>query len=155
MKQFKGKEIFVFIGGVAVACCTDCSFDGNAEMIPVSGEDAEWEEYECGKIDWGIQSSHIIDSGNAGTMLRVGESAQVAFADKKDGTIDEEGFRFLGDAVIAQAQFNGAHKDLCRGQFAFRGDGALFSGIREVSFITADGKKFYTNNNRKFIAITD
>lgn len=154
MKQFKGKEIFVFIGGAVVACCTDCSFSGQADMIPIAGDDAGWEEYDCGKISWGINSQHIIDGGNAEKMMSVGTRAQVAMADKKNGTIDEEGFRFLGDAIVSQAQFSGKHKDLCRGQFGFNGDGALFTGIREVAFITKDEKKLYTAERRKFIAVT-
>lgn len=154
MKQFKGKEIFVFIGGVAVACCTNCSFSGSAEMVSVAGDDSGWDEYDCGKIEWGIQSEHIIDGGNAETMLAVGTRAMVAMSDKKNETVDEEGFRFLGDAIVSQAQFAGKHKDLCRGQFGFKGDGALFTGIREVAFITADNKKFHTKSRRKFIAIT-
>ena len=127
MSKVHGKNFAVYVDGVIVGDCLDCTLNINQSLPDVtSKDDANWKKVIPGMRDWSVDTAYLFDENNAldGVdlidLIIDATQVRVEFSQGSDATTYWYGNAYPSAESIVAPTDNGVS-----GNITFVGDGEL------------------------------
>lgn len=150
----KGRNLLVFLGGVAIAANKGCSISIEADVKEkASSTSANYKEYVVGRKDWSISTTHLVTHGillSSEELVGKKVSLSFAFSENEVRTArehTEDGASIIGDAIITSCRIDAQHNGLATGAFAFKGTGPLRTNNNYTYFVPQGNAALITRGN--------
>ena len=117
-----GRDIKIFMGGVAIAAAKSCEISVNVDTHDVlTPADTEWQRLKAERYEWTVQVSTLVTEFRTRFNLGQMVTLTMAVCDSNGMTAD----RMTGNAYLKKSEVTAQLGNLVQGSFAFQGIGPL------------------------------
>jgi predicted secreted protein len=127
--KFDGKDLLVYVGGVAITHSESCTLNINQAMISATTKDSgNWEDVLPGNRDWSVDCSGMValdatyGAVNLTTLITGATSVVLNFRLKSSASTDKY---WTGSAYLTSLSLEAARGSTASFTASFKGDGAL------------------------------